>query len=313
METQQTSRWPLAPLIIPPTSNNHKSTFIVLHGRGSTADKFASPLLTHLVSSPHSSSSKTEQTETTPSFQSFFPNSKFIFPTARLLRARAYNRSLTHQWFDNYPLDAYEPDHKAHVQAPGLREAVRYVHELLKDAIQEVGAQNVVLMGLSQGCATTLTSMLLWEGEKLGAVVGMCGYLPYMRPLGEAIAPHDENGDYGDDVFERSAEDDDETRTAIEIAIEHLRAELDLPNTRANEDTVNDANEHRRPLEIPVFLGHGVNDDKVPFKYGKELATLLQKMGIGVKWKEYEGLGHWYSADMLRDVVTFLQHSQPNI
>jgi hypothetical protein len=24
-------------------------------------------------------------------------------------------------------------------------------------------------------------------------------------------------------------------------------------------------------------------------------------------WREYEGLGHWYNADMLRDVVGFLQ------
>jgi hypothetical protein len=32
-------------------------------------------------------------------------------------------------------------------------------------------------------------------------------------------------------------------------------------------------------------------------------------MGMDVRWKEYDGLGHWYSEDMLRDIVDFLKET----
>lgn len=56
-------------------------------------------------------------------------------------------------------------------------------------------AQNVILGGLSQGCAAALIATLLWDGEPLAAAFGMCGWLPYRG--------HIDNGDE-DDIFARA-------------------------------------------------------------------------------------------------------------
>ena len=133
----------LPPLVVAP-KDTHKTTLIVLHGRGSTAEKFAEPLLTNPVSP------STSTAENPHSFHDHFPNTKFIFPTAPLRRAIVFKRSLIHQWFDNWSLT--EPELKQHLQIPGLRETSASLHVLLKTEIEDVGAQNVVLMGLSQGC-----------------------------------------------------------------------------------------------------------------------------------------------------------------
>ncbi|KAH7401609.1 Alpha/Beta hydrolase protein [Pyrenochaeta sp. MPI-SDFR-AT-0127] len=289
------------PLFLSPTSGIHKSTFIILHGRGSSAEKFAEPLLSHAVAC----SPQTHGEER--SFQSYFPNSKFVFPTARLLRARAYNRSLTHQWFDMYPLDEYPAEYRNHIQVQGLGEAVRYVHELIEGAVQEVGAENVVLVGLSQGCATVLTSVLLWQGRSLGAVVGMCGWLPFSRSLAEAINEEKERCNERDDVFERDPEAEHNDKTSFQLVTDILREELGLAS---RETTKNQKVTMNQPiLETPVFLGHGTKDKKVPIKNGKDAVSLLQALGIATECREYEGLGHWYSSPMLRDIVTFLPSS----
>ena len=58
------------------------------------------------------------------------------------------------------------------------------------------------------------------------------------------------------------------------------------------------------PLEhIPVFLGRGSDDEKVPCELGRKAALFLQDMEIAVDWNEYEALGHSFSAGMLRDIV----------
>lgn len=44
-----------------------------------------------------------------------------------------------------------------------------------------------VLGGLSQGCAAALVATLLWEGGRLGALVGMCGWLPYAARMSEEV------------------------------------------------------------------------------------------------------------------------------
>ncbi|KAF2262276.1 alpha/beta-hydrolase [Lojkania enalia] len=297
----KTSNYP-KPLIIPSPAA-HKQTIIILHGRGSTAEKFAEPLLTHPVSSTTSPTSldispNTESTDT-KTFQSYFSNTKFIFPTASLRRAVAYNRSLIHQWFDMFPLDAYPPEHKQNIQVKGLRESVKYVHGLLDEACKEVGGQNVVLMGLSQGCATGLVSLLLWKGEKLGGFVGMCGWCAFRERMLDAIVDV-ENGEGNDDVFERSGEEIvEERKSKLEKAVEWLKEELEFENeSRGSEVPLRD---------IPVFLSHGMEDERVPFKLGKLVAGILKDVGVDVTWSEYEGLGHWYSADMLKDIVQFVK------
>lgn len=123
------------------------------------------------------------------------------------------------------------------------------LHRLLEREVREVGGEHVVLGGLSQGCAAALVAGLLWRGEALGAVVGLCGWLPLagrlMEVLEERSGDGDDDGD-GDGIsFGGEGEDDNDDRVGgkntkekggpIEIdtpvlrAIKFLEDELDFP------------------------------------------------------------------------------------
>jgi predicted esterase len=302
----------ILPLVVLPL-HNHKTTMIILHGRGSSAEKFAEPLLTHMVSPgdtvPATSTESLVGRSPPPPMKSFrehFPDTKFVFPTAPLRRAVVFKRSLTHQWFDNWSLT--EPELKQYLQAQGLQETSAYLHDLLQDEIRIVGASNVVLMGLSQGCAASIVAMLLWKGERIGALVGMCGYVPFRKGMYESV--EDANSDDTDslvgsdgdqeDVFER---DDEESGSGskFEKAVEWLREELGISQDDGGID------EQSSPLQsTPVFMGHGRDDEKVPCHIGKLAADFLTGIDVSVIWQDYAGLGHWYSADMLRDIVGFV-------
>lgn len=221
-----------------------------------------------------------------------------------------FKRSLTHQWFDNWSLT--QPELKQHLQIPGLRETSLYLHGLLREEIEVVGAGNVVLMGISQGCAASIVATLLWEGEPFGALIGMCGYLPFRMGMQECI---EETGDGDDDdalvghgttdsdeedMFERDSESG-ENGTKFEKAVGWLREELQV------EDIGGQQSESPAIQSIPVFMGHGSDDEKVPSAFGKLANEFLGSLDVDVNWKEYDGLGHWYSEDMLRDIVCFLK------
>ncbi|KAF1837350.1 phospholipase/carboxylesterase family protein-like protein [Decorospora gaudefroyi] len=302
----------ILPLVIPPL-HDHKTTMIILHGRGSSAEKFAEPLLTHIVSPgdkvPVSSTELPADGSPTSmkSFQEHFPNTKFVFPTAPLRRAVVFKRSLIHQWFDNWSLT--EPELKQHLQVQGLRETTAYLHGLLKDEIEIVGARNVVLMGLSQGCAASIIAMLLWKGERIGALVGMCGYLPFRKGMCDSVDDANSgdtdslvgsDDDEQEDMFERNDEELG-SGSKFEKAVGWLREELGISQDNGGGD------EQSSSLQsIPVFMGHGRDDEKVPCYIGKLAADFLAGVDVSVTWQEYAGLGHWYSEDMLRDVVDFV-------
>jgi predicted esterase len=294
-----------SPLVLAPLQT-HETTLIILHGRGSTAQKFAEPILTHAVSpSPPTSLSSSTSEVHLRSFRDYFPNTKFVFPTAPLRRAAVFKRSLIHQWFDNWSLT--QPELKQHLQVPGLRETSKFVHELLEQEIKIVGARRVVLMGLSQGCAASIVSSLLWEGEPFGALVGMCGYLPFRKGMHEFTQDTVNEGDLSEDnggveegLFERDGQESN-NGSRFERAVEWLREELQIED--GNSDTRSCSMQ-----SIPVFMGHGSEDEKVPCGMGRLAAQFLRGIDVDVDWNEYEGLGHWYSDDMLQDICQFLKN-----
>ena len=56
------------------------------------------------------------------------------------------------------------------------------IHDLLRREIETVGAENVFLGGLGQGCAAGLIALMMRKGrEPLGGFVGMCEWLPLAR------------------------------------------------------------------------------------------------------------------------------------
>lgn len=313
------------PLVFEPLQQPHLQTFILLHGRGSWADKFGPELLRTPIRVPEpgptgahgngddppaNATKTTPQTkEPTVTLQTAFPHARFVFPTAARRRATLYKRALTHQWFDSWKLDPPAAE-REELQVGGLRETTMYLHQLVRAEICLVpgGARDVVLGGLSQGCAASLVALLLWEGEELGAAVGMCGRLPFAGGLmGEVRDKKREEEDcevLGFDPFEADSRGGDEAGggavdSPAERAVAWLREQLGLPAPRVTPA--------RLPAQsIPIFLGHGARDGKVSIELGRRAAECLGELGAGVCWKEYDDLGHWYSGDLLKDLVLFL-------
>lgn len=88
-------------------------------------------------------------------------------------------------------------------------------------------------------------------------------------------------------------------RTPVEQAIDYLREELDIPQD-------GDELSFQR---VPIFLGHRIEDEKVAVSLGRIAEVRLRELGTTVQWHEYQGLGHWYSGEMLKDIDTFIKES----
>ena len=234
--------------------------------------------------------------------QDAFPDAKFIFPTASKRRAVALCRTGMNQWFDLR--DIKEQEREEEYQFEGLRESSQYVHRLLETEIEAVGAENVVLWGLSQGAATTMISLLLWRGVRFAAAIGMCGWVPLKARMEREIQS-EKNMDGEADQFdggkqsENSAAVDQRPTSKLQKAVQYLNEELELGQAVGEASNT--------PLDIPVFVGHGTLDPKVPMKLGEEANEILRLLEFDVELRLYERLGHWYSSEMLQDIVSFLQ------
>lgn len=279
------------PMIIQPQLE-HLQSIIILHGRGSFAAKFGPLLLA------------TTATIANKTLQTAFPHARIIFPTASRNRATIYKRSYTHQWFDNWHLE--EPTKRQDLIPKFLHKSVEYIHSLLRKEIEEVGAENVVLWGLSQGCATTMAALLTWDEDPFAAAVGMCGWLPFANVMVDMMMGKDsgdrfsQDSDDEDDPFAHSGDEDDDPfasdgHAALQ-AVNFFRDEIDMDDKNGMVFR-----------EIPVFLGHGTEDAQVKIELGQEVNECLKLLGVDVQMVEYEGLGHWYSEDMFRDIFQFLK------
>ncbi|KAF5611029.1 uncharacterized protein FSUBG_2573 [Fusarium subglutinans] len=265
------------PLVtISPLVSPHKLTIIVLHGRGFNAQKFHSPLLTSPSPDP------------SISFHQSLPNARFVFPTAPLARATKYRRSLIHQWYEG--TGDWEPEARGN-----MRPSIEYIHKLLKDEIERLSgdAGKVVLIGFSQGGAMALMSWLLWEGQSLGAVVIMSGFMP----LAESLMADETCDEVSEDgLFERDSEE--EAKPPLQRAIDELRGEAELdpaPPTTSFPF-----------LKTSVFVVHGKEDEDVEYCNGLSAAKCLERMGAKVEFKTYPALKHWYSPEELGHITQFI-------
>jgi len=188
----------------------------------------------------------------------------------------------------------------------GLQQTVAYLHDLVQQeaALLPSGEAGVVLGGISQGCAASLVSMVLWQGKPLAGVVAMCGWLP--------LAGEFDNGTGGEgdkfDPFERLEEEADGAECPAagpgSAVIRSLRERLELFPLHGQQDLPPSP---PGALSTPVFWGHGTEDEKVPLQLGRKSVECLRSIGVDVSWHAYSGLGHWFSSMMLGDVAQFLQ------
>nr|POE51641.1 acyl-protein thioesterase 1 [Quercus suber] len=144
---------------IHPASATHTHTIILLHGRDSIAAEFAAEFL----------ESQASDARTLPER---FPHVKWVFPGATPQRAARFACEMS-QWFDMH--STTEPHARADEQ--DLRASVRQIIDVVGAETALVGAERVVLGGISQGCAVGVHA-LLHDGVRLAGFVGWCGWLP---------------------------------------------------------------------------------------------------------------------------------------
>ncbi|KAF1851097.1 alpha/beta-hydrolase [Cucurbitaria berberidis CBS 394.84] len=152
--------------IIPPTAP-HTYTIIFLHGRGSDATTFCNEIFE-------------SQDSSNRFFTDMFPSVKWVFPCAKKRWAKTEEEEM-HQWFDMSSVQ--RPQEEVVEQKMGLWESVSQVLEVLRAEKELVrGSENVILAGISQGCATAIFS-LLTSDARVGGFFGLCGWLPLAEEM----------------------------------------------------------------------------------------------------------------------------------
>jgi len=323
-------------IVDPVPIHKHTHTFILLHGLGSNGYKFGSELLT---TGKTSSRGKT--------LDEIFPYARFVFPTAKWRRSTAFGRKRLTQWFDIARLE--DPEYRKEIQLDGLEESVRFIRELIfaemglldgnrnreksggegenkqkKEGGNRKGipALNIILGGISQGCATSLSVLLSLEFP-LGGYVGMSGYLPFQRDILSAATDKDtdpfataNNDDDNNDNPFATSQPSSPSSPSFNTQAQTQNPELDDPALKAFHferellslpPLPNNTAQETAAL-TPIFLGHGLEDEKKPYKLGEAAAETMKAAGYEVvRWKLYSGLGHWYKVpDEIDDAVEFI-------
>ncbi|KAH7087723.1 Phospholipase/carboxylesterase/thioesterase [Paraphoma chrysanthemicola] len=154
----QTS-FPTTSTIMPTAPHSH--TIIFLHGRGSDAATFQEEVFE-------------TQDSNDAFFKDIFPGIKWVFPEAKKRWAEVDKEEM-HQWFDMESVR--DPWRNAQEQQNSLFESIEQILSIVETEAEFVGSKNVILAGISQGCATA-TYILLTSGIELGGFFGLCGWLP---------------------------------------------------------------------------------------------------------------------------------------
>ncbi|KAI0542877.1 phospholipase/carboxylesterase [Xylaria digitata] len=286
---KHTARVDQATYIVESTSK-HSHTIIFLHGLSSNGEKFGREFL------------ETGKTSAGKTLLDLLPGARFIFPTAKRRRSSAFGRRKLTQWFDIARLQ--DPSYRKQTQLQGLAESAVEIRELLRREMKVAGVPpaNIILGGISQGCAMSLSVLLSFE-HPLGGYFGMCGYLPFQQDIENAINASDDGIDE-DNPFATSDDEGNQPRDPVLTA---SNFERDLLCVDTPRDVSTDRNQ--TAFSTPVFLGHGDADEKKPYELGEAAARTMRAAGYSVEWKLYPGLGHWYRIpDEIDDIVEFIRN-----
>ncbi|KAJ4118893.1 hypothetical protein NW768_010632 [Fusarium equiseti] len=273
-----------SPYIVEPTGP-HTHSLIILHGLGSNGKKFGRELLETGICSDGKS------------LPELLPGARFIFPTSKKRRSSAFRGSKLTQWFNIASLD--DPSYRNHTQTQGLEESSREIFDLIDKEREKVADKNIILGGISQGCAMGLVCLLAMDFP-IGGYFGMSSWLPFATEVQEFLTEpdHAEVSDEDNNPFDTSDEIVD-SRTPSAKVHDYMRELTSLETDRLAE---------MGSLSTPVFMGHGDADGKIKPALGEEAGRILRSVGFDVEWKVYEGLGHWYRVpDEIDDIVNFIR------
>ncbi|KAF3481154.1 choline kinase [Arthroderma uncinatum] len=213
-----------------------------------------------------------------------FPGSRWVFPTSRDRWSSVFKEDLA-AWFDIYSLSNISEQQD--LQVEGLRESTLYILEILSREIDllEGRSERLALGGMSQGMATALWALLCSPGQvkmRIGAFVGMCGWLPFANEIQNIEYPNE---------------------TLPKFLLDTIRCEEQHQASTAETETM---------LSTPVLLLHGVDDVWVDVELGRQAHRSLAKLGMKVEWNEHSGAdndGHWVKEPEGFDaIVDFLKY-----
>lgn len=166
---------------------------------------------------------------------------------------------------------------------------------IVQSELRAVPATHLILGGLSQGCAMSL-AVLLCLDHQIGGYIGMSGFFCYQSDIQDALAEEELNED---DPFSAPEPGGESPHASVRAQT----FERDLLGLSPLEQPGSE----RTAYSTPVFLGHGVMDEKVPLSLGSGAAQVMRDAGYQVQWKTYENQGHWYKIpDEIDDIAEFI-------
>lgn len=251
----------MARLHIAPGSAAHTHTVILLHGRDSIASEFADEFFESQASDDRT-------------LQEIFPNIKWVFPASGLRTSARFGCDMS-QWFDMWSTE--RPEERKDMQLAGLCDSIDFIFEVIQQEASLVGADRVILAGISQGCATAIHA-LLQGGPRIGGFVGFSAWLPFqaeVEEIAQSLATPAEK----------------QSRLCRLFREQHPPREGQIA-----------------ALGTPVLLAHCQDDDVIPVQSGEKLCKALAELGMGVEWHAYEDGGHWVNEPQgIDDIVAFLE------
>ncbi|PSS28438.1 hypothetical protein M430DRAFT_32808 [Amorphotheca resinae ATCC 22711] len=286
------SAFPTPHTILPAPPHTHTNTLILLHGTSANGPSLSASLQNPNPPSP------------TP-FLPSHPTTKLLFPTGRPHPTTVFQGRETNAWFDIHSFQDRTLGDDSLVFRTGMRDSVRYLARLIKSEIEGLdGAGRLVLGGFSQGCALGVVVLLSGELERCGVTekgfggfVGLSGWLPLWAHVAPLLETQEGGGVAEGRVKVRRFlrrylgldEDEDGNGEGVELGV----GERDELGTKW--------------LDVPVFLGHGLEDEKVKYEWGQQMADVLLALEMNVQRKAYAGLAHWWCAEEMGDIDEFLK------
>ena len=297
------------PTYIHEPKHEHHTSMIILHGRGDTGPSFGTLLVDESKSSEHASGDQDLTLEI--SLPAALPNTRFIFPSASRRPSTRFKGWKLNQWFDYWSL--FDVSEKPELQNEGLTENAGIIEGLIEEEARKVGIENVILGGLSNGAAMAMITVLLMIGHgrlhqerRLGGLFALCGWLPYAHEMkrraeGAEAGKHDQ-----------IATDDGREAQSCNEVYSWLCTLLEGPHGTEMAELEQAASArtfqgHSNGLLRSLFLAHGKDDNVVPIERFDDASSTMAALGCEVISKTYDGLGHWYSDQMLADLVAWTQ------
>lgn len=253
--------------IVPPQDQVHSHTFILLHGRDSTATEFSEELFESQASDGHT-------------LRDIFPTVKWVFPNSKIRNSARFETGLS-QWFDMWSVE--NPSEREEIQIEGMRESIEEIFGIIRYEASLVPAERIILGGISQGCAVAIIALIV-GGIRLGGFIGLCSWLPFQNQL--------------------TAQNTTSTyKGKIRDLLSNLKSSDGKPKDIPDLSDLSGLSD----ITTSVFLSHSQDDDVVPFENGRKLYEILTGYGFPVIWKAYEDGGHWVNEPQgIDDLVKFL-------